>query len=172
MHYSLWQIYFDYLIPLLSLNNWWASFPPQFLLILTTTLHLLWNISLPLRLPFHFSLSSYLYFYIHKLSTARMGEKLDKFLLLMWKNWLLQYRRPIQTAVEIVVPVLFSILLVVIRRLVDPEQHEALIFKPFCTIPMYDEGSAVNMLCNPGNTLDLDDKNLRSFRIFNRLGAR
>lgn len=65
-----------------------------------------------------------------------MGEKLDKFLLLMWKNWLLQYRKPIQTLVEIIAPVLFSLLLVVIRSLADPELHEPIVYPPFCTIPM------------------------------------
>ncbi|XP_018575545.1 ATP-binding cassette sub-family A member 3-like isoform X2 [Anoplophora glabripennis] len=101
-----------------------------------------------------------------------MGDKLDKFLLLMWKNWLLQYRRPVQTLVEIVVPVLFSLLLVVIRRLVDPELHEAVIFKPFCTIPMYDSASVLNMMCNPGNTLELEQLNLHSFRVLSQMGGR
>lgn len=64
-----------------------------------------------------------------------MGEKLDKFLLLMWKNWLLQYRRPIQTIVEIVAPLLFAMLLVVIRSLVDPEQKSLINYPPFCTVP-------------------------------------
>ncbi|CAH1108169.1 unnamed protein product [Psylliodes chrysocephalus] len=68
--------------------------------------------------------------------SGRMGEKLDKFLLLMWKNWLLQYRKPIQTLVEIIAPVLFSLLLVVIRSLADPELHEPIVYPPFCTIPM------------------------------------
>ncbi|XP_072399805.1 phospholipid-transporting ATPase ABCA3-like isoform X2 [Diabrotica undecimpunctata] len=63
-----------------------------------------------------------------------MGEKLDKFLLLMWKNWLLQYRKPIQTMIEIIAPVLFSFLLVYIRSLSDPTfQHER-IYKPFCAL--------------------------------------
>lgn len=65
-----------------------------------------------------------------------MAEKLDKFLLLMWKNWLLQYRKPVQTVVEIIAPVLFSLLLVVIRSLADPEMHEAIVYPPFCTIPL------------------------------------
>uniref|UniRef100_A0A6P7H7L7 Uncharacterized protein LOC114345303 n=1 Tax=Diabrotica virgifera virgifera TaxID=50390 RepID=A0A6P7H7L7_DIAVI len=61
-----------------------------------------------------------------------MGEKLDKFLLLMWKNWLLQYRKPIQTIIEIVAPVLFSFLLVYIRSLSDPTYEHERIYKPFC----------------------------------------
>ncbi|XP_037025654.1 ATP-binding cassette sub-family A member 3-like isoform X1 [Bradysia coprophila] len=47
----------------------------------------------------------------------------DKFRLLMWKNWLLQYRHKTQTIVQLLVPVLFSALLVLIRGLVDPVVH-------------------------------------------------
>lgn len=47
----------------------------------------------------------------------------DKFRLLMWKNWLLQYRHKTQTVVQLLVPVLFSALLVLIRGLVDPVLH-------------------------------------------------
>lgn len=44
----------------------------------------------------------------------------SKFSLLMWKNWILQWRHKIQTIVEILVPVLFSSLLVLMRSLVSP----------------------------------------------------
>lgn len=64
-----------------------------------------------------------------------MGQNWDKFRLLMWKNWTLQYRKPLQTVIEILAPVLFSILLVLIRSLVDPEPHDAVEYHPFCTIP-------------------------------------
>lgn len=63
-----------------------------------------------------------------------MWSKFDKFVLLMWKNWILQYRRPLQTAVEIIAPVLFSFLLVVIRSLVDPEENPPKIYDPFFPI--------------------------------------
>lgn len=59
----------------------------------------------------------------------------------MWKNWLLQYRRPLQTLVEIIAPVIFSVLLVVIRSLVDPETNPPKIFTPFCPIPIFCENS-------------------------------
>lgn len=45
----------------------------------------------------------------------------DKFCLLMWKNWLLQWRHKLQAIIEILIPVLFSALLVLLRSLVDPE---------------------------------------------------
>lgn len=41
----------------------------------------------------------------------------------MWKNWTLQWRHKIQTVVEILVPVLFAALLVLIRGLTDPVYH-------------------------------------------------
>uniref|UniRef100_V5I8B4 ATP-binding cassette sub-family A member 3 n=1 Tax=Anoplophora glabripennis TaxID=217634 RepID=V5I8B4_ANOGL len=99
-----------------------------------------------------------------------MGEKLDKFLLLMWKNWLLQYRRPVQTLFEILAPVLFSMLLVLIRGLIDPEFHEELIFEPFCTIPIDDN---VISLCNrsDGPTEEMS-LNRIDFRFLNKLRPR
>lgn len=44
----------------------------------------------------------------------------SKFTLLMWKNWILQWRHKLQTVIEILVPVVFSSLLVLIRSLVNP----------------------------------------------------
>lgn len=43
----------------------------------------------------------------------------DKFLLLSWKNWIIQLRHPIQTVFEVLVPVLVCTLLILIRGLVD-----------------------------------------------------
>lgn len=77
-----------------------------------------------------------------------MGQNWKKFSLLMWKNWLLQYRKPIQTIVEITAPVLFSILLVVIRSLVDPDLHESMVYNPFCTIPItVQDNTSALVLC-------------------------
>ncbi|CAG9855955.1 unnamed protein product [Phyllotreta striolata] len=93
------------------------------------------------------------------LRTGTMGEKLDKFLLLMWKNWLLQYRKPVQTIVEIIAPVLFSILLVVIRSLADPELHEAIVYQPFCSIPLgLKDPSTGALLCPTYDGFPLLDK--------------
>lgn len=60
-----------------------------------------------------------------------MGRKFEKFVLLIWKNWLLQWRHPLQTFVEIIAPVLFCAILVLIRSLVDPEEHGARHYPPF-----------------------------------------
>jgi ATP-binding cassette subfamily A (ABC1) protein 3 len=54
----------------------------------------------------------------------------DKFLLLSWKNWLIQFRHPVQTALEVLIPILVCAFLVLIRALVDVnEQKEALVFE-------------------------------------------
>ncbi|KAJ4444286.1 hypothetical protein ANN_06078 [Periplaneta americana] len=59
-----------------------------------------------------------------KLPTTTMGSGWTKFRLLMWKNWTLQRRHPIQTAVEILAPVLLASLLVLIRSLVRPDNFD------------------------------------------------
>lgn len=43
----------------------------------------------------------------------------DKFMLLSWKNWLMQFRHPLQTTLEIMIPVLVCAFLILIRALVD-----------------------------------------------------
>jgi ATP-binding cassette, subfamily A (ABC1), member 3 len=55
-------------------------------------------------------------------ATSEMVERsaAGGFTLLMWKNWLLQRRHPVQSLIEIGAPVVFAILLVVIRSLVGP----------------------------------------------------
>jgi len=47
-------------------------------------------------------------------NTAQFG-------LLLWKNWILQKRRKVVTAFQILIPVLFAIILLLIRRIVDSE---------------------------------------------------
>jgi ABC-type polysaccharide transport system permease subunit len=45
----------------------------------------------------------------------------NKFILLVWKNYVLQKRHKVQTVFEILVPVFFSLMLVGIRQLADSE---------------------------------------------------
>ncbi|XP_055842779.1 LOW QUALITY PROTEIN: uncharacterized protein LOC129909731 [Episyrphus balteatus] len=45
----------------------------------------------------------------------------DKFRLLLWKNWILQWNHKIQLCVELILPAIFSMLLVLVRTLVDIE---------------------------------------------------
>ncbi|XP_057661740.1 phospholipid-transporting ATPase ABCA3-like [Diorhabda carinulata] len=78
-----------------------------------------------------------------------MGEKVDKFLLLMWKNWILQYRKPIQTAIEILTPVIFSILLVLIRSLSTPKLEHERIYDPFCTFSTALSDFSIDGCANP-----------------------
>lgn len=60
-----------------------------------------------------------------------MRGKLAKLWLLMWKNWKLQLRHPLQTIIEIIVPVLFCIVLVLFRSVSDREPHKAMFYQPF-----------------------------------------
>lgn len=48
----------------------------------------------------------------------------DKYILLSWKNWLIQFRHPVQTALEILIPVLVCGFLILIRGLVDVTVEE------------------------------------------------
>lgn len=48
----------------------------------------------------------------------------DKFMLLSWKNWLIQFRHPLQTTLEIMIPVLVCAFLILIRALVDVTVQE------------------------------------------------
>lgn len=56
----------------------------------------------------------------------------EKFRLLMWKNYLLQWRHKIQSIIEIAVPIVLCGLLVFIRSKVDPEVYDkTTLFLPF-----------------------------------------
>lgn len=60
-----------------------------------------------------------------------MTSNWDKFLLLLWKNWIIQKRHYIQTVFEILIPALCCSMLILVRGLVDPEQIEKpTIFSP------------------------------------------
>lgn len=60
-----------------------------------------------------------------------MGKQLDKFLLLMWKNWILQIRHPVQTVFEILVPVLFCTFLVFLRNIVASNKKSGVSYPMF-----------------------------------------
>ncbi len=46
------------------------------------------------------------------------------FLLLVWKNWLLQSRKPVLTVIEIFLPVVFAAVLLGIRQLVERTSYD------------------------------------------------
>lgn len=47
----------------------------------------------------------------------------DKFRLLLWKNWVLQWNHKIALCLELFIPVIFALLLVLVRTLVVPENE-------------------------------------------------
>jgi ATP-binding cassette subfamily A (ABC1) protein 3 len=48
-----------------------------------------------------------------------MGRRSRQFLLLLWKNWILQKRRVVVTCLEIFLPAFFSLILIFVRSKVD-----------------------------------------------------
>ncbi|KAH8326811.1 hypothetical protein KR059_012458 [Drosophila kikkawai] len=52
----------------------------------------------------------------------------DKFVLLLWKNWTLQWNHKWQMVIELVLPAIFSLLLVLVRTLVDTEQMDTKLY--------------------------------------------
>ncbi|CAH1974734.1 unnamed protein product [Acanthoscelides obtectus] len=78
-----------------------------------------------------------------------MGDTANKLLLLNWKNWTLQARKPFQTTLDILLPVLISLLLLYLRSQVDPELHSTQYYEPFCTAPM--SIPDLPFLCPPNN---------------------
>uniref|UniRef100_A0AAG5D3R1 ABC transporter domain-containing protein n=1 Tax=Anopheles atroparvus TaxID=41427 RepID=A0AAG5D3R1_ANOAO len=58
----------------------------------------------------------------------------EKFVLLLWKNWILQKRHYIQTLFEVLIPVLCCSILLLVRGLVDPEYVDSnTVFEPLKT---------------------------------------
>jgi len=49
----------------------------------------------------------------------------DKLGLLLWKNYLLQKRRPVATVFELLLPVLFAVLLVIIKTQVSVTHYDS-----------------------------------------------
>ncbi|CAK1547173.1 unnamed protein product [Leptosia nina] len=60
---------------------------------------------------------------------------IEKLKLLIWKNFLLQRRHKWQTVFEIASPVVFSLFLILIRCLVDPQSKAGVSYQPF--LPTY-----------------------------------
>ncbi|RZC40616.1 ABC2 membrane 3 domain containing protein, partial [Asbolus verrucosus] len=99
-----------------------------------------------------------------------MGKKLDKFRLLMWKNWTLQYRKPLQTAVEIIAPILFSVLLVILRSLVDPVHYSSRIYLPFKPLSFNQLSASLNksnyLLVYSPSPNEILDRSMNFLRLF------
>lgn len=55
----------------------------------------------------------------------------EKLKLLVWKNFVLQKRHKWQTIFEIASPVIFSLFLILIRCLVDPQSKPEKVYAPF-----------------------------------------
>nr|XP_022903046.1 ATP-binding cassette sub-family A member 3-like [Onthophagus taurus] len=63
-----------------------------------------------------------------------MGRYLQKFLLLFWKNSLLQWREPKDTLCDILSPILFAAFVILLRVLIIPVKHDAIQFTEFSPV--------------------------------------
>lgn len=54
---------------------------------------------------------------------ARLRSGWDSVKLLLWKNFLIQYRHPIQSAVEILLPCLLVLIVAIFRLRIDVHKH-------------------------------------------------
>ncbi|KAK4877002.1 hypothetical protein RN001_009508 [Aquatica leii] len=66
-------------------------------------------------------------------------------------NFLLQWRHPIQTILEIIVPVVFTTILVILRSLVSPEEYPASFFLPFETKMLNSTTIKTTIIWSPTN---------------------
>lgn len=79
----------------------------------------------------------------HSHNTSTMGRQWDKFRLLIWKNWLLQRRHKMQSAVEVLAPVIFATLMVLVRSLVEPEMADEVNFDSFAASKFFTPSSFI-----------------------------
>ncbi|CAG9094857.1 unnamed protein product [Plutella xylostella] len=64
-------------------------------------------------------------------SAQREASAVTKFRLLMWKNFLIQWRHPAQTVAELLVPVLAMSLVMVLRSQIMPSMEDRVDYPPF-----------------------------------------
>lgn len=85
----------------------------------------------------------------------------QKFRLLMWKNFKLQLRQPLETILIFVVGLFYCFILMTIRKMNEPEYHsEGLDFQPF------DFGLSGNRLVTIWNVLKYADLTFRTALAF------
>ncbi|XP_058465475.1 phospholipid-transporting ATPase ABCA3-like isoform X2 [Malaya genurostris] len=80
----------------------------------------------------------------------------DKFLLLLWKNWIIQKRHYCQTLFEILIPVLCCSILLLLRVLVEPKMaKQSIVFRPIPTnrFSNYLGGAKLELAYSPQNPL-------------------
>ena len=68
---------------------------------------------------------------LRKLRNFMATSNCKKFRLLLWKNYILQKRHPIQTVVQILLPILFVLLLLWIRLSAEPTHHNKIVYQAF-----------------------------------------
>lgn len=88
-----------------------------------------------------------------------------QFILLLWKNWLLQKRKVCVTVFEIVMPIVFAVILVCIRLIAKNETiSNPTIWPPFQPNDVFLNGEKNEILYSP-NTTDIINV-MNDFRRF------
>lgn len=89
-----------------------------------------------------------------------MGQKINKFCLLMWKNYVIQKRKPKSLVMEIIQPVGIVFFFVSLGYLVQMQRNDQVVFKSFCTFPFPLGGLKTLNLCSETNSYPSDKNNL------------
>ncbi|KAH8261715.1 hypothetical protein KR044_002735 [Drosophila immigrans] len=55
----------------------------------------------------------------------------DKFVLLLWKNWVLQFAHKVQLVIELLLPIVFASLMVLVRVATSSKDHKEVIYPSF-----------------------------------------
>ncbi|CAH0549211.1 unnamed protein product [Brassicogethes aeneus] len=80
----------------------------------------------------------------------KMTSNRGKFAVLMWKNWKLERRNPLQIAISILYPVLVVMLLVIVAMFAKIKNHDTKIFEPFDVLG-FPAGASTVILFSPDN---------------------
>lgn len=74
---------------------------------------------------------------------VRHASAAAKFRLLMWKNFLQQWRHRLQTAAELLLPVLTMTLVLILRWQIPPDERDTLTYPP---LPAYTLNASLQVL--------------------------
>ena len=74
-------------------------------------------------------------------------SNLQKFRLLLWKNYILQKRHILQTVLEVLLPLVFVVVLVLVRDIVNSDVYDGMEFDPWSPTNQ-SESRIESVICN------------------------
>ncbi|XP_037714104.1 ATP-binding cassette sub-family A member 3-like [Drosophila subpulchrella] len=90
----------------------------------------------------------------------------DKFVLLLWKNWILQWNHKIRTVVELVLPLLFTLLIVLMRLNLSNSEESLKVYEEKDVMNSYGMPYNITICYSPSND-KLDNLVKNAFRDLN-----